>query len=120
MFATDITLAGDASSTQTYSLTSIVNGKAIRANAAAAAGAEQLLTVSHGPKSSAANAPLRHLVRIDTTKSDLTGASVVMSVYTVLEVPRTIVTAAQVQDAVTQLKNFLSGANVTKLLNSEP
>jgi len=121
MFATDITLAGDASSTRTYALTSIVNGKAIRANASVAAGEAEVLTISHGQKSKDPSAPTRHLIRLDLQKVNSTsGLSQTGSVYAVIEEPQNTVTTAQIQDMVTQLKNFLSAANVAKLLNDEP
>jgi len=121
MFATDITLAGDASSTRTYALTSIVNGKAIRANASVAAGEAELLTISHSPPAKGSSAPTRHLVRFDLTKVNATsGLSQTGSVYVVIEEPQNTVTTAQLQDMITQLKNFLSAGNVAKMLNDEP
>lgn len=121
MFTNDVTLAGDASSTRTYALTSIAGGTAIRANASVATGESEVMTISHGRKNGKPDAPERHMVRLDLTKvNTTTGTSATGSVYVVIEEPQSIVTAAQLQDMVTQLKNFLSAANVTKLLNGEP
>jgi len=120
MFNTDVTLAGDNSSTRGYSLTSIVDGKAIRSNASAPLGEPETLTVSHSKRSADPNASTRHLVRLDLTKTNGLGESATGSVYCVIESPKTIITTAQISDMVTQLKNFLSAANLLKLLNNEP
>jgi hypothetical protein len=99
---------------------SIVDGKAIRSNPSAPLGEPETLTISHSPRSGAVGAPLRHLVRLDLTKSNVAGEKQTGSVYMVLEAPLTIITSAQLSDMVTQLKNFLSAGNLTKLINNEP
>ena len=121
MFTFDITLAGDSSSTRTYSLRSVTDGKAIRANPSAPLNAPETLTINH-QKSSRGGIPLdRHLVRLDLTKINASGAPVVASVYVTIEVPEdTVITAAMIKDMRTQMQNFWVDANVTKLLNSEP
>lgn len=121
MFATDITLAGDASSSQTYSLQSIANGKAVRGDVATGPALPRSLTISHTEASKAGKVTDRHLVRFDlvkedsTTKEKATGA-----IYVVIEMPREIITVAQLKDMATQLKNFLTAGNIDKLLNNEP
>jgi hypothetical protein len=121
MFTTDITLAGDSSSTRTYSLTSISGGSAVRANASVAAGEAEVMTISHGLKSKSPGSPERHLVRLDLTKVNATtGIPATGSVYLVIEEPVATITPAQLQDMCTQLKNFLTAGNITKLFNGEP
>lgn len=125
MLATALTLVGNAS-TLTYSLISIVDGKAIRADATAPIGSPRTLTVSHGnrnpkdPKS-----PLRHLVRLDWTKQNtVTGADEVLSQYVVLEHPlSSTFSDVEIEDMKNQLINFLagnSGAVFNQFQNSEP
>lgn len=121
MFSNDITLAGDASSSTTYALRSVVDGKSIRSDASATLGSPKSLTVNHSVIKKADGLMAdRHLARFDRTEVNSEGKSSTASVYVVLEVPRSIVTEAQVLDMVTQLKNFLSTGNLDKLLNSEP
>lgn len=121
MFANDITLAGDASSTRTYALTSILNGSSIRSNASVAAGEAELMSISNTRKSKAPDSPTRHLVRLDLTRvNSTTGVPATGSVYVVIEEPQATITPVMIQDMVTQLKNFLTAANVTKILNDEP
>jgi len=121
MFTNDIALAG-TSTTKTYSLTSIVNGKSIRKDATAPLGEPSLLTISHQEVSRSGGTADRHLVRIDKTyPGTLPNPDVTCSVQLVIEVPREDVTAANVQDLVDQLESFLGTAGyVTKVLNSEP
>jgi hypothetical protein len=121
MFTTDITLAGDSSSTRTYSLRSIVDGTAVRANPAAPLNAPETLVIKH-QKSLRGGIPLdRHLARLDLTKINSGSNPVVASVYVTIEVPEdTVITAAIIKDMRTQMTNFLVDANVAKLLNSEP
>jgi len=120
MFTTDVTLAGDASSTRTYALTSIAGGQSVRANASVAVGEAEVMTISHGRKTKAPDSPERHLVRLDLTKVSALGVPATGSVYVVIEEPQATVTPAQIQDMATQLKNFLTAGNITKLLNGEP
>lgn len=122
MFTTDIVLAGESSSTRTYSLRSIEGGNSIRANALAPVGESELLTIKH---SSSINkdglAVERHLVRLDLQKVTSEGKPANVSVYVVIEVPQdAVITAAIVKDMRTQMVNFLTLGNVDKLLNDEP
>lgn len=121
MFTNDITLAGDASSSTTYALLSIADGKSVRGNAAAPLGQPQTLTISHGVTKRGSLMVDRHLARLDKTKLDASNAPVGAAVYTVLEVPRNAtITEAEINDMCTQLKNLLSAGNIDKLLNGEP
>ena len=121
MFNTDITLAGDSSSTRTYSLRSIVDGSTVRANASAPVNAPETMTIKHGV-SSRGGIPLdRHLVRLDLTKINSASNPVTASLYVTAEVPQdAAITAAMIKDMRTQLQNFWIDANVVKLLNGEP
>lgn len=121
MFANDITLAGDNSSSTVYSLLSIADGKSIRGNAAATLGQPQTLTVSHSTAKRGSLTVDRHLVRLDKTKLNALSAPVTCGLYVVLEVPRdSTFLESEVLDMSTQLKNFLSQGNIDKLLNGEP
>jgi len=121
MFAFDITLAGDSSSTRTYSLKSVVEGSSLRGAATAPLNAPETLSIKN-QKSSRGGIPLdRHLVRFDLTKINASGAPVTASVYQTMEVPEdSVFTAAIIKDMRTQMINFMSDANVAKLLNGEP
>jgi hypothetical protein len=121
-FATDITLAGDASSSRIYSQTSQTEGNSIRKNSSAPLSLPESLTIKNGV-SSRSGVPLdRHLVRLDLTKANAANVALMASVYVTFEVPRDVVfTAAIIKDMRTQLTNFLGTAGyVEKLLNGEP
>lgn len=122
MYSNDITLIGDAASTQTYALRSIEGGKSIRGDASAALGSPKTLTISHSTVTRTGQVPAdRHLVRLDRTEVNSEGQSATASCYMVIESPRSIVTEAQQLDMVTQLKNFILGSGyMDKLLNNEP
>jgi len=121
MFANDIVLAGEASSSTTYALRSVTDGKSVRGDASASLGSPRTLTINHSVvKRADGTMADRHLARLDRTEVNSEGKSATASVYQVTEVPRSIVTEAQVLDMCTQLKNFLSNANLDKLFNSEP
>lgn len=121
MFTNDIVLTGDAASTQTYSLQSINAGKSIRGDALLGAALPRTMTIGHTESSKAGKITDRHLVRLDLVKADaITGLTVNIGVYLVIEMPRTTATVAQVKDMVTQLKNFLVPGAVQQLLNNEP
>ena len=121
MYPTDITLAGTSTS-KTYSLISIQDRKALRADATAPLGEPRSLTLSHQAVTRSWGAADRHLVRLDETVSGASPApDVQISVQLVIEVPRETATAAQVKDVKDRLVSFLGTAGyVDKLLNSEP
>lgn len=123
-FSSDITLVDDASADVVYSQISLEKGKSIRQDSTRDLGTPRSLTISHQQSGTGMKATDRHLVRLDLVEED-TGSDVIAtvsgSVYTVLECPRRIVTAAMIKDMLTQLTGFLAvEANVDKLLNSEP
>lgn len=121
MFANDITLAGDASSSTTYSLTSINGGNADRRDAASALDSPKALLIKHEDVTRNGLKADRHLVRLEKTLPQAsTLIPVTGSVHVVIDAPRDTITAAMIQDMATQLKNFLSAGNITKLLNDEP
>jgi len=114
------TLAGDASSSTTYARRYVNETKGLYSDASAPLGSPKTLSVSHSQVNrGAAGVADRHLVRLDRTEVNASGVAATASVYVVLEVPRSIVTEAQTLDMVTQLKNFLSSANLDKILNNE-
>lgn len=122
MLATDLTLTGDAGSTQTYSLVSITDGSSIRVDPTAAAGSPKAFIVKNTNERQGKIVAKRHLVRLDRTVADaITGEAVTASVYLVLVNPTRISTSAMVKDMLTQLRNFCGvGANVDKILAGEP
>jgi hypothetical protein len=121
MFTLDITLAGDSSSTRTYSLTSVAEGNSFRANPAAPLNAPETLSIKHQQSSRGGIALDRHLARLDLTKINSAGTPVQASLYVTIEVPRdSAITATMIKDMRTQMQNFWVDANVAKLLNAEP
>lgn len=122
MLNTDITLAGDSSSTRTYALRSIEGGNSFRANASAPNGEAETLTVKHSSnKNGSGIAVKRHLVRLDLQKVNAAGIPVNAAVYVVVEVPvDPAITVAYIKDMRTQMTNFLVNANVDKILSDEP
>lgn len=120
MFNTYITLAGDASSSQTYSLQSILDGKTIRADAVRGPALPRTMTMGHSTVKRGSDTVDRHLVRLDRTELNALGVPQNASVQLVIELPRTGPTATHLQDMVTQMKNHLTAGNVTKMLNAEP
>jgi hypothetical protein len=121
MFNNDIALAG-TSVTDTFSLQSITGGKSIRADAAAPVGVPRTLTISHQPVERSGGTADRHLVRIDRTFAGVSPQpDVVASVQLVIEVPRDVVVAADIQNLVDQMEAFTGAAGyVGKIINNEP
>lgn len=84
------------------------------------------MTISHQKSKRDGLVLRRTLVRLDRAEipNPESGGSTTAthkSVYVTLELPEDVAhTVPQLQDMVTQLKNFLSSANVIKLLNGEP
>jgi hypothetical protein len=121
MFSLDITLAGDASSSQTYSLVDVDNGNSVRRNSAAPSDAPQLMTIKHESRVSGGISGKRHLIRLDRSRAQATTLTQVQgSVYVVIDAPDNTVTAADLKDMFTQLKNFLTAGAITQILNGEP
>jgi len=124
MIALALTLNGVNVNT-TYSLTSIVDGKAIRKDATAILGSPRTLTVSHSKRNPKdPESPDRHLVRLDWTKPDSSGVAESISAYFVLETPVSATfTSGDVDNVCTQITQFLlgnSGSTFTQFKNSEP
>jgi hypothetical protein len=121
MFNNDITLAGDASSSQMYSLIDVDNGNSVRKNAAAPLDAPQLMTIKHESYKKGSISGVRHLVRLERTRAQSTSLTPVTgSVHVVFDAPNDTVTPADLKDMFTQLKNFLSAGAITQVLNGEP
>lgn len=122
MLATDITLAGDSSSLRTYSLRSIVDGNSVRGASTAPLDQPETLSVKHQTSTKESVVYDRHLIRFDLGKiHSVTGRPVNISIQTVVEVPRdSSATVAMVRDIRTQLVNFMSNANLDKVLAREP
>jgi hypothetical protein len=121
MLALDITLAGDASSSQTYSFANYpAPTKSLRGDRVAGAALPRTLTIGHSVMVKGTQSTDRHLVRLDLAKADaVTGEKVNIGAYLVIEMPRTVATVAQLKDMITQLKNLLSSGNIDMLLNNE-
>lgn len=116
----DITLAGDASSSTTYALINRLATSSLRRDASATIGSPKAISVSHATGKDAFGQPVdRHVVRLDRTEADSLNLKHTGSVYVVLVQPASGVTEAHIKDMRTQLKNFLSDANVDKVLNGE-
>jgi hypothetical protein len=121
MFTNDITLAGDASSSQTYSLIDVDNGNSVRKNAAAPLDAPQLMTIKHESYSKGTLKGTRHLVRLERVRAQATTLiPVTGSVHVVIDAPDNTVTPADIKDMFTQIKNFLTAGAITQVLNGEP
>jgi hypothetical protein len=118
----DVVLTGDVAPTsRTYAFNSMEGGRSIRKNALAPLGEPETLTVAHTATKRGTQSVDRHLVRIDLTKSDVNGVLAVGSVQVVLEVPRVILTAAQIKDMWLRVVNlFATSGYMDKILNSEP
>lgn len=121
MFNNDITLNG-TSTPKVYSLTSVIGGKSVRADATQAPGLPRLLTIGHQAVNRSGYVADRHLVRLDLTQAGVSpDTDVQVSVQLVIEMPRRVTTAADVQDIVDQLEAFTGAAGyIAKVLNSEP
>jgi hypothetical protein len=69
------------------------------------------------------NAIDRHLIRLNDVQEDTgsdTNAVLSGSVYLVIEKPRRIITDAMISSMVEQMVDFLTAANLAKILNGEP
>jgi hypothetical protein len=89
--------------------------------AAAAPDAPQLLTVKHESYNKGGIKGVRHLVRLERARAQATTLTQVTgSVHIVFDAPQDTVTANDIKDMFTQLKNLLSAGVVTQVLNGEP
>jgi hypothetical protein len=121
MLPIDITLAGDAASSQMYSIVDVDGGNSIRKVAAAPADAPQVLLVKHEPYTKGGYSGVRHLVRTERTRAQATSLiPVTGSVHVVFDTPRDTVTAADIKDMFTQIKNLLTAGVITQVFNGEP
>jgi hypothetical protein len=121
MLSLDITLAGDAGSSQTYSTVSIADGNSVRRNAAAPLDAPQQLIVKHESYAKGATKGQRHLVRLERTRAQATSLTPITgSVHLVIDAPADTVSAADLKDMFTQLKALLTAGVVNQILNGEP
>jgi hypothetical protein len=123
MLTQDIVLVGDSASTRTYAQTAgpVEGSNTSIRKAPAATGELESLTIKHSTSLRNGTVVKRHLARLDLGKVNVTTQKQqVAGVYLVAEVPQdTAITAAQISDMITQLKNLLSAGNITKLLNDE-
>jgi len=122
-FPTDISLDDLTPTTFTYSQISLENSKSVRNDATRGLGTPRSLVISHTTSGSGMNAVDRHLVRLNDVKEDTgsdTNAVLSGSVYVVIEKPRRILTDADMTSMVEQLVDFLTAANLAKVLNGEP
>lgn len=124
MFDNNVVLTGD-SGTTTYSLISVKDSSSIRSDPDASMATPRTLIISHSVQGKGVQAVDRHLVRLNRVEADPADSTTVCSgsAYLVLEVPRQVVTEAMIKDMVTQLFDFVTastGANLEKVLNSEP
>jgi hypothetical protein len=104
----DLLALGNGTSTKTYTLRAIVEGKSIRGDSAATLGEPRTVTISHSlrnPKDP--SSPQRHLVRLDETRVNSLGVKSTASVYMVVEIPQDDVWTDAVIDALmTEIVNF--------------
>jgi hypothetical protein len=128
MFNTSIALtpssgvATTSGTARTFDLISIEDKKSLRANAAAAIGAPQILTISHEESGSGLSVADRHLVRVDQT---FPAAGAIpeqkASAYLVVVAPRNTVTVSNLNDLCGLLLHQCNTvANLAKIFNSEP
>lgn len=117
-FSDDVVIADSVPTNITYSLISLKDSESLRRSGSLAL--PKTLRIAHTLAKSPSGID-RHLAQLMRSEEDaLTGEVHTGGVHVVITAPRKGVTDAQIQDMVVQLKNFLSSANVTKLLNGEP
>jgi hypothetical protein len=122
-FPTDVALDDLAPVTFTYSQISLEGGKSIRNDATRELGTPRSLVISHSANGSGMNAVDRHLVRLNDVQEDTgsdTNAVLSGSVYMVIEKPRRIISDADVTSMIEQMADFMTSANIVKILNGEP
>jgi hypothetical protein len=121
MFTNDITLAGDAGSSTVYALISVEGGNSARRDGAAGLDSPKNMLIKHERVTKGTLTSDRHLVRLEKTLPQATTlVPVTGSIHVVIDAPRDTITVAMLKDMTTQLKNFLSAANIDKLVNNEP
>lgn len=121
MLALDITLAGDAASSQTYSFANYPTPtSSLRGDRVAGSALPRTMAIGHSVMKKGTQSTDRHLVRLNLAMADaVTGEKVFGGAYLVIEMPQTVMTVAKMKDIITQLKNFLSSGNIDMLLNNE-
>jgi hypothetical protein len=121
-FTSDITIVDASTNDAVYSTISMAESKSIRKDDTRELGTPRSLTISHQTTGKNMTAIDRHLVRLDLVEEDSGSddiATLSGSVYVVIENPRRIVTKTMVKDMVVQLVNFLTDANVEKVLSGQ-
>lgn len=122
MLNTDITLTGDAASSQTYSFMNYPTPtSSLRGDRVAGTVLPRTMAIGHSLSKKGASAIERHVVRLNLTKANaLTAEKVTGSVYVVFERPQDdAVTIAHYKDMFTQIKNLLDAGTIEKVLNNE-
>lgn len=123
MFSSDLSLTDATPTTYVYSQISLENSKSVRADSVRGLNNPRTLVISHTTSGTGNKITDRHLVRLNDVQLDTIGDVSLPqsgSVYMVIEKPRRVITAANIQSMVDQLKGFATAANITKLLNGEP
>jgi hypothetical protein len=120
MFLNDVPVTGTAGA-KTYSLTSVVGGRSLRADPTKSSAEPNLLTISHQTSTKQGVPVDRHLVRFDEKHSTETpGEYLTVSAQLVIEVPRGL-SATQAKEMVSRMVAFVGTAGYQdKLLNNEP
>jgi hypothetical protein len=122
MLSDDITLAGDASSSQMYSFQNYPTPtSSLRGDKVAGSVLPRTMSIAHSVSKKGTLSTERHVVRLNLSKANaVTGEKVTGSVYVVFERPLDdAVTVAHYKDMFTQLKALLTAGAIEQVLNGE-
>lgn len=120
-FTADIAINDNSAASHTFSFVATSGSKTVRKDGTRSIGEPLVMTVNHESSGKGASLVERHLVRFDLTSLDTDGVTAKTgSVHCVITVPGSVITAAEMQDLRAFVVNYLTSANFTKLLNSEP
>lgn len=116
-FSDDVTIADSTPADIVYSLVSLTGGVSLRRASAYGLRTPRELSIMHSKTKSGL---LRHTVKLSRINEDADGNLGLGSVSLTMNQPEDAIDASDLEDMVTQVVNFLTAANVTKLINGEP
>jgi len=121
-FTPDVTIADFSAVDVDFNYISMVGTKVIRKDPDRDVDSPRVMTISHEVSGKGSAAVDRHLLRFDQTEVDDNDDTSIAtgSAHIVLTVPRKNITVDIMKDLVTFVKNYLTEANIEKILNGEP
>jgi hypothetical protein len=118
-FPDTLTIANSVPADVDFTKTSDDSVKTVFTDDESVIGLPTTLTIMHNIAKPGVTGVDRHTVKYSLIAADDSSRLSVLPISITISKPRTLITEQQVLDGVTILKNFLTAANITKLLRGE-